>query len=120
MAVVENYDRPCFFTQIFPVDMSTENYNSRNNVVSFYMTVMLRQADEAKALEMIQKIRDLFGLSVMVGNQSVNVTDFDWSYTGSDRNIPTISVTLEWLDEIKHQNDAPLAEQVITNTEMEG
>lgn len=120
MAVMENYDRPCFFTQLLPVDMQPENYNSRKNIVAFYVTVMLRQTDEAKILDMIQEIRDLLGLSVMIGKQSVNVTDFDWSYTGSDRNIPVISVSLEWLDKVIHKNDAPIAEQVITNAEMEG
>lgn len=120
MAVVENYERPCFFTQLLPVDMRPENYNSRRNEVVFYITILLDEADEARMLDMIQRIRDLFGLNVMIGDKSVNVTDFDWNYAGTDRNIPELSVSLEWLDRIEHKNDAPVVERVITNNEVEG
>lgn len=120
MAVVENYERPCFFTQLLPVDMRPENYNSRKNEVVFYITILLEKADEARILDMIQRIRDLFGLNVMVRDKSVDVTDFDWNYTGKDRNIPGISVSLMWFDRIEHKNSAPVVEQVVTNNEVEG
>lgn len=119
MAVVENYERPCFFTQLLPVDMRPENYNSRKNEVVFYITILLEKADEARMLDMIQHIRDLFGLNVMVRDKSVNVTDFDWNYTGKDRNIPEIAVSLMWFDRIEHKNSAPVVEQVVTNNELE-
>ena len=114
MAVVEKYDRPCFFTQILPVDMSPANFNSRKNRALFYITFMQEKTDETEMLEIIQGIRDLLGLSVQIKERAVKVVDFDWNYTGTYRNIPEISVELEWFDRIEHKNDAPLMEQVIT------
>ena len=119
MDVVEGYDRPCFFTQILPLDMRPENLNSRKCEVVFYITIMLEIADEAMELDMIERIRELFGLYVKIGEKAIDVTDFDWSYSGTDRNVPEISVTLEWYERIEHKTDAQLIEQVITNQEME-
>ena len=119
MAVVEGYDRPCFFTQIKPVDASPVNYNSRHNQVVFYITILQKQVDEEEILQMIQDIRDLFGLNVKIGEKSLNVTDFDWQYAGTDRNIPEISIELEWLEKIDHETNEPLIEQVVTEKEME-
>lgn len=118
-AVVENYDRPCFFTQLKPVDTRVENYNSRRNRMIFYITYMPKRVDEAESLRMIQEMRDLFGLYVKIGGRVVYVESFDWNYIGTDRTIPEMSVELYWLDRIEHNTDAPVIEQVVTSKEME-
>ena len=118
-AVVEGYDRPCFFTQLKPVDMGTENYNSRKNRMIFYITYMPKRVDEAESLCMIQEMRDLFGMYVKIGGRVVYVESFDWNFIGTDRNILEMSVELYWLDRIEHNTDAPVIEQVVTSKEME-
>lgn len=120
MAVIEGYDRPCFFTQIRPVDISPANYNTRHCQVMFYITYLQEQANETEILDFIQIMENLFGLAVQIGTQSVNVLDFGWNYVGTDRNIPEIAVELEWMDKIEHQHDAPLVEQIMIKNEMEG
>lgn len=117
-AVVENYDRPCFFTQLKPVDMDAENYNSRKNRVIFYITYMAKTVNEADDLRMIDEIRDLMGLYVKIAGRVVYVEGFDWNFVGTDRNIPEISVELYWLDRIEHPTDAPAFERVCTNNEL--
>lgn len=119
MAVVEGYDRPCFFTQIRPIDTSPVNYNTRHHQVAFYITILQKQVDEEEMLRMIQEVQDLFGLNVKIGKKSLNVTDFDWQYAGTDRNVPEISIGLEWLEKIVHEVNEPLVERVITEKEME-
>ncbi len=118
-AVVENYDRPCFFTQLKPIDMGTENYNSRKNRVVFYITYMAKTAKESEALRMIDEIRDLFGMYVKIAGRVAYVDGFDWNFVGTDKNIPEMSVELYWLDRIEHPADAPAIERVVTNKEME-
>ena len=117
MAVVENYSRPCFFTQFLPVKMEPVNFNARKNRVIFYITIMQEKTNEAEILEMIQSIRDLFGLYVKIEDRAVKVENFDWSYTGTYRNIPEISIELQWNDRIGHKNDAPLMERIETKKE---
>lgn len=95
------------------------NYNSRHIQVVFYITILQKQVDEEEILQMIQDIRDLFGLNVKIGEKSLNVTDFDWQYAGTDRNIPEISIELEWLEKIDHETNEPLIKQVVTEKEME-
>ena len=70
-------------------------------------------------LRMIQEIQDLFGLNVKIGEKSLYVIDFDWQYAGTDRNVPEVSIELEWLEKIVHEINEPLIEQVITEKEME-
>lgn len=118
-AVVENYSRPCFFTQLKPVDTGAENYNSRKNRMVFYITYMPERADEAETLHVIGELRDLFGLYVKIAGRVVYVENFDWNYIGTDRNIPEMSVELYWLDRIEHNTDAPVIEQVVTSKKME-
>lgn len=119
MAVVEGYDRPCFFTQIRPINTSPVNYNTCHHQVVFYITILQKQVDEEEMLRMIQEIQDLFGLNVKIGEKSLNVTDFDWQYAGTDRNVPEVSIELEWLEKIVHEVNEPLVERVITEKEME-
>lgn len=123
MAVVEDFDRPCFFTQIKPIEMDPNNYNSRNNLVTLFINYMQEEIDEADALDVIQKIRDLFGLSIPIGDRHVYVESFDYDFIGTDRNIPEITIDLRWRDQIDHKDkgDYPIMESanIIIKNQME-
>lgn len=119
MAVMENYERPCFFTQIKPIDEKPENHNSRSHQLVLYITYFQKKADESEMLDVIQELEDLFGLCVKIGDKSVNVMSFDWNYVGTDRNVPEIAVELQYLTKIERQETAPVMEQVILKKEME-
>lgn len=115
MAVVEGYKRPSFFTSIKPVRMEPVNYNSRTNVVTLYINYMQSHVDEAEALDVIQKLKDLFGLSVKINDRHVDVIGFDYDFIGTEQNIPEISIDLEWMDRIEHVNNQPLMMSVEAN-----
>lgn len=119
MDVVEGYDRPCFFTQIKLVDSSPSNYNSRNMQATFYITAMQESIDEAGALDLIQKLQDLFGLAVKIGDRAVHVINMEYDFIGTDRNIPEISFDLEWGSQISHTENLPLMESATINQNME-
>ena len=80
---------------------------------------MQEKNDETEVLDMIDEIRELFGLAVQIGDRAVKVADFDWNYTGANNNIPEISIELQWHDKIEHKDDAPLMEHITTRIEME-
>lgn len=118
MDVSEGFERPSFFTQIKPVEMDPNNYNSRNNRVTFFIDYMQEIVDEVDALDKIQQIRDSFGLAVKIGDRAVKVVSYDYEFIGTERNIPEISIDLEWMDRIDHTENLPLMESAEINQEM--
>lgn len=118
MAVTENFQRPCFFTQLKPYDMSPANYNSRTIKATFYIDYLQEVADEADALEAIDKIIESFGLGVKIGDRFVDVISTNYDFIGTDRNIPEISIDIEWNVEINHKEDLPMIETAEINKEI--
>lgn len=112
MEVKEGFTRPSFFTQLKPVSMEPCNYNSRSSQAAFYITYFQKTIDEAEALDVIQKLRDLFGLYVKIGDRAVKILDYDYEFSGKEKNIAEITVDIEWMDCIPHENNAPVMERM--------
>lgn len=119
LAVVENYKRPAFFIQLKPNTMEPTNYNSRYNQMTLYIDYMQNVIDEGDALDVIEGLRDLFGLSITIEDRSIHVTGFDYDFVGTDRNIPEISIDLEWTDRIDHLVTEPTMENMALNEQLE-
>lgn len=119
MDVVEGFQRPCFFTQLKPVDTDPNNYNTRNNKLTFYIDYFQLEVDEADMLDKIDKLRNLFGLSINISNRAVKVSGYEWDFVGTERNVAEIRVDLQWSDLIPHDRTAPLIEHVETEIETE-
>lgn len=118
-AVVEGYKKPCFFTQIKPISMENRTKTTRYNLATFYIEYMQEELNEADMLDKIEEIRNLFGLYVKIGDRAVDVTDFDFDYVGTDRNILEISLDIEWLDRIEHETNEPTMESLVFSKETE-
>lgn len=119
MDVVEGFQRPCFFTQLKPVDTDPNNYNTRNNKLTFYIDYFQLEVDEADMLDKIDRLRNLFGLSINIHNRAVKVSGYEWDFVGTERNVAEIRVDLQWSDQIPHYRTAPLIEHVETEIETE-
>ena len=119
MAVTENFKRPAIFMVLEPMVAEPTNYNSRHNLFTLYITLFQKVIDEYEALDFIENIRDTFGLSIKVGDRAVKVVDFSYDFTGTNRNIPEISLDLEWYDRISHQETADLMETAVINQNLE-
>ena len=117
--VKEGYKRPCFFTQIKPVDISPLNYNSKKIQATFYIDYLQKSINEVDALSVTQKLQDLFELYVKIGDRAVYVNGFDWDYVGTNKNIIEISIDLEWYVRISHNEEFPIMETANLKTEME-
>ena len=119
MDVTEGYKRPCFFTQIKPVEISPFNYNSKKIQATLYIDYMQKTIDEVDALSVIQQLEDLFGLSVKINDRAVYINGFDWDFVGTNKNITEITVDLEWHVRISHDETFPIMETANFKTEME-
>ena len=118
-AVTENYDRPCFFTQLRPIEVAPANYNTILNRMAFYITFMQKSADEAEGLTVIEKIKQAFGLSVIMGDRAADVTGFEWDYIGTERNIPQITVYLEWLSKLEREENSEVIKNINFSKKVE-
>ena len=106
--VTEGYQRPCFFTQLQPVQMRAENYNTYFNQVTFYINYIQEEVNEADMLKKAEAIRELFQIYVKIGDRALDVTSFEFDFTGTEKNILEISIDLEWMDHIEHKTDQPI------------
>lgn len=118
-AVVEKYQRPCFFTQLKLSPQEPTNYNTRTNRASFYIEFMQKTINEPEQLDMIDELRELFGLFVKVGDRALDVLNFEFDYIGTDRNTLEISIDLEWSEKIMHKETAEIMETLGLNETIE-
>jgi hypothetical protein len=119
MSVVENMKRPAFCMQLKPTQTEPSNFNTRRNQMTLYIDYFQKVVDEGDILDVIDDLRDLFGLSIQIGDRAIDVTAFDWDYIGTDRNVPEISIDLEWSDRIVHEVTEPLMESMALNENLE-
>ena len=119
IAVTENFKRPAIFLVLKPTVADPTNYNSRHNLFTLIITYFQSVVDEYDALDFIDGIRNLFGLSIKVGDRAVKVVDFSYDFVGTKRNIPEISLDLEWYDRIEHPETTDLMETAVINQHLE-
>lgn len=117
-AVVENYERPCFFTQII-TDSEPSNYNSEYVSGTLYIDCMQKTVDEIMMLGMVHKIRTLFGLYIKTDAGCIYIDKVSHDFNGSEKNVIQIQVDFHYMETIEHVNEAPLMESVFLNEEME-
>lgn len=119
MAVVEKYDRPCFFVQLKATDTSPANYNSRNMYATLYVDYFGKTVNESEMFDLIQKLQDGFGLAVKIGDRAVYVENMDWDFIGTERNHLQIVIDLMWKIRIDHVENLPLMESAQINRKLE-
>ena len=117
--VIESYDRPSFFLRLAPIQNSRETTNFRSKQFVLYITYLQPILDEVDMLTKVDEIEELFGNYIQIGDRAIDVTEFDFDYLGSDRNILEISINLEWMDRIKKTETEDLMESVSMKREME-
>ena len=109
---VEDMKRPAFFFSIKPVIDEPSNRRTRHNILSVYIDYFQEVKDEADLYDTANTIRDALGWSYPVGDDYINVTEFDWDFVGSERNIIEMNITLEYFDAIDNDEHAELIEDV--------
>ena len=119
MAVVENYDRPCFFIQLQPINISPINFNMILKNYVIYITYLQKNIDEKDMLDTFDKMQSLFGLSIRINDRYVDVEETEYEFIGTEKNIMKISISIQWMDRIERKYDAPIIESVFFDEKME-
>ena len=117
-AVVERFERPCFFTELTIDQSDVASSGAERFLGNFSIEILQDVIDEAKVLEMAITLKKAFGRYIMVTlgdtteERTVRVKDFDYEFVGTENNVPTITVDLEWYDCITDTVDADAMEDV--------
>ena len=103
--VIEGYEKPSFFTQLIPATMENATQHTTNNTMLFVITYFQKQKDEADNFRKITEIRKAFGLKVEVADRQINVEELDYQFVGEEGNILQIQVTINYIDDIKKEEE---------------
>ena len=118
-AVVEAYERPCFFTRLIVIDVRPANFNTKKIQAAFYIEYRQESDDEVDNLKVIEKLEELFELSVEIKDRAVKVNNMEYDFVGQNRNIAEVTFDIEWYKDIGHLEKLPLMESADFNTDME-
>lgn len=116
-AVVEKFQRPCFFTEL-TIDRCEPASSKADRIqADFSIEILQDVVDEAKALEIAQTLRTAFGRYFIVqktgeSDRAIDVIGYDFEFAGTEDNVPIITVNLEWFDGIENTETAELMENV--------
>lgn len=117
-AVVEQYTRPCFFTDLFVDPAEPASQSVRHNSGTFQIEFLQDRIDEYAALRFVERVRDLFGFAVKVGDRYVKVLESEYDYDGADENVATVTFTLDWYDYVREPAGEPVMQDVYTDVKI--
>lgn len=114
-ARVEGIERPAFSFFLKPILTEAANRITRHNVLAAYIDYTQEVKDEGDMYEVAGKLREALGFAYKVGKRYLDVTDFDFEFTGKERNILEMSVTFDYFDMIETDEKAePMGEAVVS------
>lgn len=94
----DGYQRPSFFTELLSHGGKHESKTFARNGATFKVTLLEKTPDEALTLEVADKIREAFGMSLKVGNRTLLIGDITFDYVGEYNNILQVSVDFDWYE----------------------
>lgn len=117
-AVVESFERPCFFTEISIEQSEPVSSGAEHFLGLFSVEILQKVIDEKAALEVATTLKKAFGRYFMVTlgdtteERTVKVKGYDFDFVGTENNVPIITVDLEWYDCILDNKNADTMEDV--------
>lgn len=96
--VKEGYKMPSFFTSLVSFPETPANKNFMQGGFTFKIVYFQAVKDEMDQLEKLDKIYEIFGLSVQIGKRHLIVKEKDFDYVGEKADILEISLKFEHID----------------------
>lgn len=116
--VLEGFKKPSFFVQLLPVTVSNASTNFHEESYSIIITYFQAQPDSLDNYKKVDRIRELFGQKLRIGERFVNVTDFSFNFAGNNDDVLQITVEIEFLNGIRKIDTNPKVREVNINKEM--
>ncbi|MCI9181083.1 MAG: hypothetical protein HFG50_13960 [Lachnospiraceae bacterium] len=110
--IKEDYDLPCFFTEILDKGSKAETKNFAKGGFTIKITYFQEIKNELDQLEKVDEIKDLFGLIFCVGNRKLTVGEFSHDFIGEYQDILQISVDIDYKENTQKADMAPIATEI--------
>ena len=88
---IDGYDRPAFFSEILHHGYSHESKAYAINGATFKLTLFEKSHDEEYCLDVFEKLRDSFGMTLQVAERHLLVGEFSYEFIGENANMLQIS-----------------------------
>lgn len=108
----EDYEEPCFFTEILDKGSSVETKNFAKGGFTLIITYFQEKKNELDQLEKIDEIKELFGLFFCVGNRKLTISNFSSDYIGEYQDILQIRVEIDYKENTQKADTAPIAAEI--------
>lgn len=110
--IKEEYNTPCFFTEILDNGGAAETKNFANGSFTIKIVYFQKEKNELDQLEKVDEIKDLFGLFFCIGNRKLTISDFSHDYIGEYQDILQISIEIKYKENTKKEDVVPIAKEL--------
>jgi hypothetical protein len=110
--IKENYNPPCFFTEIIDGGSEAETKNFAKGRFTIKITYFQKEKNELDQLEKVDEIKDLFGLIFCVGNRKLTIGEFSSDYIGEYQDILQISIEIDYRENTQKEDTEPAAQEI--------
>lgn len=100
---VDNAVPPYFFVEVVPLGVNRESKNMLKKSCSVKITFVQKTIKQVEALNVIEHIFEVLGMTLDVGGRKLLVSDYSHEYIEDHGNIPQISFSLEWYESTEYQ-----------------
>lgn len=101
---VDNAVSPYFFVEVVPLGISRESKNMLKKSCSVKITFVQKTIKQVDALNVIEHIFEVLGMTLNIGSRKLLVSDYSHEYIEDHGNIPQISFSLEWYESTEYHN----------------
>lgn len=116
---VNNAVPPYFFVEVVPLGIGRESKNMLKKSCSVKITFVQKTIKQVEALNVIEHIFEVLGMTLDVGGRKLLVSDYSHEYIEDHGNIPQISFSLEWYESTEH-HDGDLITDISLTIEKKG
>ena len=116
---VDNAVPPYFFVEVVPLGISRERKNILKKSCSVKITFVQKTIKQVEALNVIEHIFEVLGMTLDVGGRKLLVSDYSHEYIEDHGNIPQISFNLEWYESTEY-HDGDLITDISLTIEKKG
>lgn len=116
---VDNAVPPYFFVEVVPLGISRESKNILKKSCSVKITFVQKTIKQVEALNVIEHIFEVLGMTLDVGDRKLLVSDYSHEYIEDHGNIPQISFDLEWYESTEY-HDGDLITDISLTIEKKG
>lgn len=111
---VDNAVPPYFFVEVVPLGVNRESKNMLKKSCSVKITFVQKTIKQVEALNVIEHIFEVLGMTLDVGDRKFLVNNYSHDYIEDHGNIPQISFDLEWYESTEYHDGDPITDISLT------